>query len=127
MTEWQGDNPFFLHIRDEAAVIDLDEPRWKETYAELLQRSGVWQLIIKNGAIVLEVVKTEDDSLHYAARVFTFPALGGRQLRAYGFVRDGSEVWYMPWNGLCTDGVSVHALAEQHAWNAWGYPVLSPA
>ena len=125
MTEWQGDNPFFLYLRDEAAVIDLDEPRWKETYSELLRACGVWQLIIKNGAVVIEVYKNDDDGLRYVSRVFTYPHFGNKVLRAYGFVRDSGEVWYMPWSGLCTDGRSLTQLADRQAWATWGQVQLS--
>jgi hypothetical protein len=128
LTEWQGDNPFFLYVRGvEDAVIDLDEPRWKETFAEVLARPGTWQLIKKSGSVVIEVVKESEDLLTYASRVFVFPALGDKQLRAYGFKRDGAEVWYMPWSGLTTDGYSVTRLANEYAFRTWGQVQLSTA
>lgn len=126
MTEWQGSNPFFLYVSGvEDAVIDLDEPRWKEAYAELLTHPGTWQLVMKNGSCVIEVAKESGDDLTYASRVFTFPVFGNRQLRTYGFKRGAEEVWYMPWNGLTTDGSSVTRLANDHAFKTWGQVQLS--
>lgn len=128
MTSWQGDNPFFLYVHsmEDMVSIDLDEPGWKEHYSELLSGPGYWSLVKKeDGEPVLEAWHDDGDTLHYVSRVFVYPHFGNRKLRAYGFVRDGDEVFYAPWIDTCTFGTGLNLLADRFAYASWGQVQLS--
>lgn len=122
MSDWQGDNPFFLYVRglDEAAI-DLDEPGWLAAHSETIASTGMWHLVRKtDGVAVLTAMRLENDLLRYTKRVFVFPHRGNLKLATYGFIRERNgrheEMWYLPFAERHAMGNDVDIMA-----NAWAF------
>ncbi len=120
-TEWKGENPCCLIIQgdDELPVItiDLDEPGWATTYADLMRRPGWWYLCVKEDShIPIAIRVDEGEQPYYTARHIGIgtgvPGPDGRipvtETVAYGLGkkrRDGhvDRLWWFR-NGLVVGG-----------------------
>ncbi len=130
---WAGDNPYFLAIRQyisgedddgkpiitmKTAVVDLDEPNWSGTHAEIMRVPGVWMLCDKaqsaqQGVIVPVLIKQveEDEQPFYTKRHIGAIAMGGgagTEVVAYGLgvkQRDGTVdgMFILPNGSITTD------------------------
>lgn len=111
MSDWQGSNPFYLIIEtmDNRVGIDLDEPGWGTTYADVIHAPGHWQLIHKEtGRGLLYVIAGLGERGYYKARhIGITGGGGGNEIIAYGLGvnRGGVErtLWLLPNGVVCAD------------------------
>jgi len=118
MTDWLGDNPFYvLIVVDEESEsgaterrllrLDLDEPGWGTTYADWLRRPGSWHLVSKeNDGVVFSVVVHDGDQPYYVLRRIGNSATGDRLLKAYGLGKKGADgtmtrLWILETGQIC--------------------------
>jgi hypothetical protein len=115
--EYKGSNPMALMIvprGEQPVMIDLDEPGWVQTYAELLAKSGTWHLWRKIGTLVFSMAVQEDERPFYLARHIRRTD-GSPEVIAYGIGKlriDGhhDHLWILP-NGQICGGDDVEPLA----------------
>ena len=77
MSEWIGDNPYYLVIKyrnpsdgnPAAEIIDLDKGGWLEAHADYIGLPGRWYLVAKDtGAIILAMTVEDGDQPIYRTR-----------------------------------------------------------
>jgi hypothetical protein len=119
--EWQGDSPFWLMCKPEAAEgnvgIDVDQPGWIEENKALMRSPGTWFLMAKRtGTALFSVVMFEGDQFYYAKR-HVGDLMKGKEVLCYGIGKkqaDGRFVnlWLLP-NGSVCGGDDVDVLAAR--------------
>lgn len=121
-------NPFFLVVRrygddgeNTSVAIDLDTPKWKETFSSVLKATGVWFLCHRETSkklgklypvLAMKVDDGEDPS--YIARHIGKLDDMDAEIICYGIgktLSDGTSMrlWAMP-NGMVTGGEDVYEL-----------------
>ena len=115
VTEWQGDNPFYLVISmpDQNVAIDLDQPGWVAENSKFFREPGMWFLVHKiTNAQILGIIVRDGDQPYYTARhIGVMGSAGSNQVTAYGIGKkrpDGfvERLWLMP-NGTVYSGDDV--------------------
>lgn len=120
MSDWHGDNPFYLIIRTldgAGTAIDLDEKGWSTKHHDLMRVAGTWYLVLKStGFIPIAITVQEGEQPYYTARhvgiASSVPDADGNvpraQTVAYGLGKkrlDGhvDRLWHFM-NGLTVTG-----------------------
>lgn len=133
MSEWQGDNPYYLMLQYhgesgdiEVRVIDLDSHQWATTHADVMRLQGEWYLVDKiTRAIPIAIRVYEGEQPYYTARhVGSFTTPPGEdgefplvpRVTAYGLGKkrvDGhvDRLWVFR-NGLVVAGDDVNDFAK---------------
>lgn len=121
MSEWAGENPFYLLIRHPqvtdgkmvATIIDLDEPGWMDRHSDITELPGRWFLVHKETkAMPIAVLVNEGERAYYKARhvgvgAGTPDAVLQAEVIAYGIGKekaDGThdQLWhFFPGNITC--------------------------
>jgi len=116
MTEWLGDNPFFLviNVADGQHIIDLNEHQWMAKHADLMRVPGEWILVRKGEGEThfptLAVVVHDGDQPYYTrVRIGVLQGPGaGNEIVVHGIGKkrfDGQtdRLWVLP-NGIICAG-----------------------
>lgn len=126
VTEWHGDNPYYLLCVDKHSFgpdgqpyqrIDLDERQWATIHEEWMRRPGEWHLIRKeDDGVAFSMVIHEGEQPYYTSRVFGATGIA-RLARAYGIGKkhnDGTmmRLWILENGQVCGgDDVDVFGRA----------------
>lgn len=108
---WQGDHPFYLLVSPYGEVgttIDLDEPKWMETYSHLMRVQGIWFLVAKStNTPVFSMTVHDGEQPYYTSRTIgVVGSSGSNDIKTYGIGKklpNGSvqRLWIMPGGVVC--------------------------
>lgn len=133
MSEWLGDKPVFLVIRQYletgpvSAVVDLDEGGWAQKHKDLMRVPGAWMLCHKEASkakgmlVPLLILQVEEgDQPFFAMRhvgIMSFGTSPGPENVSYGIgkKRPGGRVesaWILP-NGSIAVNDDVYWVADR--------------
>jgi hypothetical protein len=119
--DWHGDFPFFLVIepRDGGGNvgIDLDEPGWVATNAEMMRVPGTWLLYLKKSGRPIFCIIVEDGEQPYFTRRHIGNLMAGSEIVAVGIGKKGRDgtmtrLWLLP-NGVVCGGDDVEIIASR--------------
>jgi len=119
---WQGDFPFYLVIEPDDhsngnVGIDLDEPGWVATNAEMMRVPGTWWLYLKQSQRPIFCIVVEAGEQPYFTRRHIGNLMAGSEIVAVGIGKKGRDgtmtrLWLLP-NGVVCGGDDVEVIASR--------------